>query len=322
MKSIVFQTKYKDIDAVALESSMLRAVFLPGHGAKLASLVDMKNAREFLVQAAGENYKKLEYGGKYIDAECSGFDDMFPNIDEYKYPDFPWQDTVMPDHGEVCGLPWHYEILESATCLHCWVNSVRFAYRLDKWIRFAEDNQLAITYEALNLSPYDFDFIWAGHLMLNAQEGAELLLPYPDGSQATCVFCSDHSLARAGDKLQWPQTGIADGGLAKLNVTGQFHPDGRTYKYYFDDAVPAGWCSYRYPDGAELTLSFDPKTVPYLGIWINEGSFKGYHNIAFEPCTGTFDDPGQSREHGQFSVLPANSKYAFRMKIGISCDQV
>ena len=56
MKSLVFQTKYKDIGAIAIESKTLRAVFLPEHGAKMASLVDKKNAREFLVQAEGENY--------------------------------------------------------------------------------------------------------------------------------------------------------------------------------------------------------------------------------------------------------------------------
>ena len=82
---------YKDLKAISMESRLLSAVFLPEQGAKLASLVCRKSGREFLVQAPGENYKKLEYAGEYVAAECSGFDDMFPNIDEYEYTKFPWK---------------------------------------------------------------------------------------------------------------------------------------------------------------------------------------------------------------------------------------
>ena len=320
MSGKISQTKYKDIEAVSMESRLLEAVFLPLHGAKMASLKCKETGREFLVQADGRNYKKLEYAGDYVAAECSGFDDMFPNIDEYEYKDFPWEGAVMPDHGEVCGLPWEYEILESGNCLHCWVYSLRFAYRIDKWVRFNGDDELTMEYEAKNLSPFDLDFIWAGHIMINAQEGARITLPYKNGSEVTCVFCSDRLFAKPDDTLVWPQTVNANGEQARLDITGERSTDGKTYKYYFDEAVPEGWCKYTYSDGTGLELKFDNSAVPYLGIWVNDGAFKGYHNIAFEPCTGTFDDPGRAKQHGQNSVLQANGEYAWIVRLNIKSN--
>ena len=318
MSISICKTKYKDIEAISIESRLLRAVFLPAYGAKMASLIRKETGREFLVQAEGENYKKLSYAGDYVAAECSGFDDMFPTIDTYEYTGYPWKGAVMPDHGEVCGLSWEYEILESGTCLHCWVYSVRFSYRLDKWIRFAEDNELSIEYEAKNLSLFDLDFIWAGHVMINAQVDAKFILPYKDGSEATCVFCSDSAFAKAGGKLVWPQTRTSDGDIADISRTKSLDAIGNTYKYYFDEVVPQGWCKYTYTDGTGLELSFDKESVPYLGVWINDGAFKGYRNIAFEPCTGTFDDPGRARKQGQYSVLTANSEYSWWLNLKVS----
>ena len=105
-------TNYKDIQAVSIENTTVKAVFLPEHGGKMASFQHIKTGREFLVQAPGEAYKALAYDGVYIDAECSGFDDMLPTIDEYVYETYPWKGIKMPDHGEVCGLPWRYELDE------------------------------------------------------------------------------------------------------------------------------------------------------------------------------------------------------------------
>ena len=317
MSITICKTEYKDVEAISMESRLLRAFFLPAYGAKMASLICKETGREFLVQAEGENYKKLSYAGDYVAAECSGFDNMFPTIDEYEYPKFPWRGTMMPDHGEVCGLPWEYEIHESNTCLHCWVNSVRFSYSLHKWIHFTDDCEISIEYEVKNLCPFDLDFIWAGHVMINSQEGAKITLPYKPGSRASCVFSKDSSFSKPGMPLTWPITQTVSGKTVDLSKTRSLNTIGNTYKYYFDEPVPEGWFGYGYTDGTTITLSVSKVTVPYLGVWVNEGVFKGYYNIAFEPCTGAFDDPGKARKKEQYSVLPANSEYAWELNFKV-----
>lgn len=79
----ISKSKYKDVNSITIENKHLKASFLPGIGAKLCSLIHKESDREFLYQRLGSEYKLQSYGGDYLKGECSGFDDMFPTIDEY-----------------------------------------------------------------------------------------------------------------------------------------------------------------------------------------------------------------------------------------------
>lgn len=313
----IVSTHYKDVEAVAAETGALRAVFLPKYGGKLASLADKTTGREFLAQASGPQYKKLSYDGDYVAAECSGCDDMFPTIDIWYCDRFPWQGTRMPDHGEVCGLPWSCET-DSAGKLHMWVFGVRFPYRLDKWIS-VQGNSLLVEYTARNLSVFDMDFLWAAHTMINAEPDAQIFVPYADGAAATTVFASDPGFGRLGDKLAWPDAVRRDGKPVNLRSVGAKNPKGNNYKYYFDEPMPEGRFGYYYPsDGARLTIEVPKDQVPYLSFWINEGSFKDFFSIAPEPCTGAYDHPGAAKAHKQASILPAGGCYNWYMRFTVT----
>ena len=293
---------YKDVPALACEANGLRARFLPEHGGKCASLVDLATGRELLEQAPGEQYLPLTYGGDYVAAECSAFDDMFPTIDACHYPDFPWQGALMPDHGEVCGLPWQHE--RTGAGLHLWVYSLRFGYRLDKWVEPGEGG-LVIRYEARNLTPYPLDCLYAAHLMLAAERGAEIELPYAEGAACTVVFTDDPLMGGYGDKLPWREAlAPTPGRDARL-----------AYKLFFDAPPPAGWCRYRYADGTAFELTFDRQQLPYLALWANYGRFKGLYNVAFEPMTAAFDRPDIARLHRKNCVLPGNG--VLRWQLGL-----
>jgi len=316
MHEKIFRSKYKDLNAITLESGALKIQFLPEFGGKIASLTYKKTGREFLVQAKNTEYKKLKYDGDYCAAECSGFDDMFPSIDRVFYNSYPWKGVEIPDHGEVCGLPWDYSIKNN--CLSMCVYGVRFPYKLEKRVRFESDNVLDINYKATNLSGFDMDFLWAAHAMINAEEGGEILVPYKGQQDATCIFSGDEGLGKYGQKMTWPATKCRDGRIQKLNFTPSKSKEGNSYKFYFDDKIPEGWCAYKYKDGTTLTMLFPPEKAPYLGIWVNEGSFKGYHNIALEPCTGSYDRPDLARLHAQNSVLCAKSEYTWFLKFQVT----
>ncbi len=313
----ITDTRYKDVDAVAVEADALRAVFLPACGAKLASLTDLRTGREFLVQAPGETYKKLSYDSDYVAAECSGCDDMFPTIDIWYYDRFPWQGARMPDHGEVAGLPWQTET-EADGRLHMWVYGVRFPYRLDKWIS-VQDGSLLIEYAARNLSPFGMDFLWAAHTMVNAEPDAEIFVPYPDSAPATIVFSTDEKFGKPGHKVAWPFAIRRDHTAVNLRSVGARSLKGNNYKYYFDEPMPEGKFGYYYPsDRTRLTMEVPADTVPYLSFWINEGSFKDFFNIAPEPCTGSWDHPGAAKTRKQASVLPGNGEYKWHLRFTVT----
>ena len=293
----IYDSMYKDVPSVIVETDKLVAAFLPALGGKLTSLVDKKTGRELLEQAKGAEYQKLAYAGAYVPAECSAFDDMFPTIDAFRCNQFPWEGVEMPDHGEVCGLPWMEE--RSAESLKLTVHGVRFPYTMEKTI--AEKNgNLAISYKVTNHSPFEFDFVYAAHCMIAAQENAEIIVPYPEGAQGTVIF-HEQGKMKYNDKYTWK--GLKMGG----------YPGGETFKFFFDEPIPEGWVQYKYTDGSYVKMTFDADKLPYFALWLNCGSFKGMYNCAFEPCSGTHDRPDVARMHKKFSVLPAYGTYEWNV---------
>jgi hypothetical protein len=316
MSAKIYLSQYKDQTSVTLENENIKVQFLPQFGGKMASLVCKKTGREFLAQADNEKYKGLAYDGDYVTSECSGFDDMFPTIDRVYYPEYPWKGIEIPDHGEVCGLSWDYEILKDS--LYMSVYGVRLPYKLEKWITFESDNKLNIKYKASNPSNFDIDFIWAAHPMVNVEEGGEILLPFNEDSYTTCVFSMDQNFGKYGDSMRWPMIELMDGNKKNISKTTYKNREGNNYKIYFNNKTPEGWCAYKYKNSdTVLTLSFPKEQVPYLSIWVNEGSFHNFHNIAMEPCTGTYDRIDLAKKHSQNSILRSKAEYSWFLNFHI-----
>jgi hypothetical protein len=309
----IYRTLYKNVTAIALETDLVRVLFLPENGGKLASIVQKNTSREFLVQAPGLDYKELAYDGDYVESECSGFDDMFPTIDRCFYTDHPWKGIEMPDHGEVCALKWHYEIQEH--CLYMYVYGVRFPYKLEKWVNFAEGSSLNIRYKATNLSGFDFNYIWAAHPMIQMEEGGEIIVPFMGGEPVVSMYSSDINV-HYGDNFSWPNITAWDG----IDETGgRVNPDNkRGYKFFFKHQIPEGWCAYQYSDGTIFRFSFPKENVPYLGVWVNESEFKNCSSVALEMCTGSYDRPDVAKKIGQHCMLPAKADCSWHLNIDIT----
>jgi len=177
MSSHLYESCYKDQPAMTLESDVLRAQFLPGTGAKMASLVYKPREFELLVQGPGDTYLTQPFGGEYVAGECAGFDDMFPTIDRCYCDQYPWQGIEMADHGEVWSLPW--DLRTGADHIELGVHGVRFPYRLEKRAAFPTATTLRLDYRLTNLSHFDLDFVWAAHMMINLEPDACLLYTSP-----------------------------------------------------------------------------------------------------------------------------------------------
>jgi Aldose 1-epimerase len=315
MTTRIYESQYKDQPALTIESAAIRAQFLPGTGAKMASLVYKPAPAELLVQAPGEKYLLQPFDGDYVSGECSGFDDMFPTIDLCYYDRFPWEGTKMADHGEVWSLPW--ECRTEADGFRFTVHGVRFPYRLEKQVRFAGDSVLHLGYRLTNLSPCPFDFLWAAHMMFNLEEGTELVLP--DGIQGIVgTFGLTGNFGTYGDEYAWPFGTLPDGSQRDWR---QLRPRSASdaYKYYIKGRMPAGWAALKYHrSGHSLALSFPVTQVPYFGVLPNEGGWRGYYNIFLEPCTTPFDRPDAGRYRGQVATLQAHAAYEWHLNITLA----
>lgn len=309
MVDAVFEkTTYKDVEAVKITTSRVIAIFIPSQGGKLASLKSKTGSREYMAQADGNEYRLLTLDGSYVESECSGFDDMFPTID-------PWEadGKAYIDHGEICRCPLNYSIGSNMLVMD--FNSKLLPYSFKKTITQSNNGGIFIEYAAKNLSESDMDFIWASHFMVSAEVNGEIITPFKKGDSVELAFSSDESFGTKFTKSKFP---YAANKKSKINTSDEFSKDGLAYKYYFSQRVPRGFCGYKYKsDNTKLMLRFPKDKVPYLGIWVNNGSFKGMHNIALEICTGAFDRPDIARERNQFSVIKGGQDYEWFMEIDV-----
>jgi hypothetical protein len=308
-------TLYKDQPAVTIESEMISAQFLPTIGAKFCSLVYKPQNFELMVQRPAPKYLIAPYDGVYEEGECSGFDDMFPTIDRGLYGKFPWQDTMIPDHGEVWSLPWEMQVSDNRLTFTC--HGVRFPYQLEKQVFFLDSSRLRIEYSLKNLSAFDMDFLWAAHIMLNLEENVELVLP-SSVERIVTTFNRSGILGSFGDTFDFPHARLTNGKQQDLR---QMRPKSAqdAYKYYVDGKLSEGWCALNYrARGLLLALSFPTETVPYLGILPNEGGWHDLYNIFLEPATAAFDSLKNARERDTLSTIPANSVYKWYLNIALA----
>jgi hypothetical protein len=323
----VYESRYKDQPAITIESEKVRSQFLPGVGAKIASLVYKPAATELLVQRPNEKYLLAPYDGDYVaQGECSGFDEMFPSIDRCFYEGYPWRGTPIPDHGEVWSIPWACTIEERhpvsgrnrvSECLHFTVHGVRFPYRLEKWVSFADDETLHSDYKLTNLSPFDYDFMWAAHPMFILEQGAELQLPAGVEKVVTTLSFTG-SFGRYGDELTWPIAKLADNTSLDLQ---RIRPKSArdAVKYFVKGRMPEGWCALTYPrSGFTLRLDFPVEQVPYFAVLPNEGGWQDLYNIFLEPATASFDRLDVARVRGECSTVRAGATYEWYLDMRLA----
>lgn len=280
---MIYKTEYKDRPAVAVEGTEITAIFLCEDGGKLASLKNSDGV-ELLEQAKGEKYLTLTPEGSYIDSECSAFDDMFPTIDPCEM-----NGKRYLDHGEVCRIAHSYEIKGERLVMNCRANEVNAEF--SKEIA-ATDKGIVIYYRIKNLNDEPLPYIWAGHMMFHAREGAQVFSNEPGGSGICKIF---------GDMPE------------EFKAAGKYSEDGESYKYYIAAPFSPLECGIDYKNGEKLTVSFDGEAVKWFGVWINNGSFKGMYNIALEPCTAPYDSPIKAENAGAGSVIEGGGEVRFTM---------
>lgn len=313
----IYASTYRGIESLVLESPALRAEFLPQAGAKLASLLDKEHGVEHLWQPKADPYPLPEYDAPFTRNEMFGLDEMFPTLCECHYEHAPWKGTRLPDHGEVWALPWDVEILDGAA-LHFWTYGVRLPYRLDKWVRFSDERILRSEYEARNLSPFDFDFIWTIHPLFNVVEGSRLILP-PGVEQIINVFGGRGG--RLGEPYAlhpWPKTQTPTGEPYALDRISP-RQTRQWEKYYVHGKMPEGWCALQRPDtGDTVALSYPVEALPYLGFWINECGWDEQYNMGFEPCTAAHDRLDFAAKWGTSATLCGKSTRRWHMNLTVA----
>lgn len=295
------------------ETELISVCIIPALGSKMISLRNRKTGREWLWRS-GKPLGNGGYGSSFAAGDESGWDEMFPCIDACTYPQEPWQDRAIPDHGEVWSLGWEHHCTGSA--LHCRVEGVQFPYLLEKVYSSTAEGTIRIDYTVTNTSDSPFSFLWAAHPLLQIHAGMQLHVP-SELKEIEIAYSEGERLGISQDIRPWPfvQTvaGVVD--LSTLEpAAGKF-----AEKYYFSGKLGDGFAGISDPvTGEALRFTFPAEQVPYLAVWANYGGYGGNYHVALEPATGRMDSLQQAIPRNETAVVEGRGIYRWFLEINIS----
>ena len=229
------------------------------------------------------------------------WDDMFPTIDPYTPEAGEYAGITYPDHGEVCRLPMTVTAEGDSVVLSC--TSRLFAVDFEKKITPEADGALALTYTIRNHGREDFPYIWAAHCMMQGADDLRVESPYPADAPAAYMFGPEGRETFPRDRLMGYGAGT-----------------GAAYKLYYTEPTDGGFLRAVYTESGhafEMDYRDSAAAIPYVGLWINNGSFKGYYNIALECASAPYDAPHKAMERGYCSVIPARESLTFTLRVRV-----
>jgi len=263
--------------------------------------------------------------GAFFDYYPGGWQEVFPNS---HLPVSDYKSAPLGLHGEVCLLPWSYEVVEEDERhlkIQLKVQTARTPFVLNKTIEiFAHQTWFLFHEEIVNVGHEEMDYNWGHHPTFGApllDEGC--MIDVPEGSIAVTpdyVYSSSARYAQ-GQRKQWPCLTDTEG--RTVNAAYVASMEARSSDSFHLELAD-GWVALRNPKlNIGIGLAWDVKQFPYLWCWQGYGGNFGYpfygtnYNIALEPFTNPIGTLTESVASGHARVLQPGQQVATVLRIGI-----
>ncbi len=285
--------------ATTLVTDQIAVTVLPRRGAKIASMLDVANGREWLEPPTGDFGRAPAYGSNFTDADMSGWDEMMPTIVRCQYPAEPFRGSALPDHGELWSLEWTAE--SAADALVCSTTGRALPYRFARGMT-VKDSMIRFDYELAVEGESALQLLWAAHPQFAVSEaGTRIMLP-SEVDQVVDVL--SHPMRRE----RWPN--------ASLESSSRL-PECSGRKVYVRPDTRVEWAAL--VDGNEcwLRMAWDSRAVPYLGIWLDNRAYSRRPVIAIEPTTGYYDDLALAISLGRVSTVHPEKPLRWSLEVEV-----
>lgn len=283
------------LQPVYIENEYLKIAVWPKLGGKVSSIIDKADGYELMFNYPAELPTECMYAKPYDTTWYAGWDECFPAVGSGNYVGHPYDHIPIPDHGEVYSIPC-IAVAPTKDGIATVSYGLRFGYRFTRKLTLI-GNTLVANYSAVNVSPFEFRFVWAQHALSNMEGGVEFDLP------ANTPWRWSHGVA--GVEHQKPFTWPTLNGAGDISRPSTLPVDG--WKVFSTDAIeqPA---VIRYPTRRrKLEIAYMSETVKaYWGLWLSTGGWSGQHHYAMEPTTGRFDQLDRSIQDGSAARIPPN----------------
>ena len=310
--SQIYPTEWHAQPAWALEDEAARVVIVPSLGAKIVSIYDKRLSFEWLV-GPQRPLQPVIYGSSFVAQDMSGWDEMFPTINACDYP-LPgeYAGGFLPDHGEVWSLPWQVESQDQGS-VTMRVDGVALPYRLSRRAALVLPGTLLLEYQLENTGVASFAYLWAAHPHFVAGEQTAIVLP--EGVSQVVNVMQGEIWGQAGERYPWPHPRSKDGRLWELErIRSADNHDCR--KFYLPPEAPIPWAALVNQQlGCSLRLVWSPADLPYLGIWVDEGTYNPQPVVALEPSNGYYDSLDVAIRNQRVSMIEPGKRHTWSLVV-------
>ncbi len=305
----VTESSWHGFPSLTLQNAAVRVEIVPALGAKIVSLYDKAHGREWLAPPV-RPVKQAAYGAEFVAQDMSGWDEMMPTINACDC-----QGAQLPDHGEVWAIPWTVE--DRPEQLSAWVQGTAWPYRFERSISLAGADCLALRYTLTNTGAQPFPYLWAAHPQFTAGPDTRIVLP-PEVTEVINVIADDPDWGKLEGRVPWPRAQAASGAWHSLDRVRPVETRA-CRKFYVPPEQHAGWAALIDEElGCRLRLDWQPEQAPYLGLWIDEGTYNSLPVAALEPCNAYYDSLDWAVEKGTAPALAPGGEARWELRISLN----
>lgn len=283
-KSAIFGRSENGFPVVGLANSRIAIEVVPSLGARVLSLRDLHRNREWLWRPEdNRGLFRNSLGDAFERGPLAGIDECLPTVASCRA-----NMRDLPDHGECWSRPWHLDeqSLEKgqiATTLELPLSPFHF----ERTISLA-GSTIVLDYALTSRSNRPESFLWSLHPLLRLEPGDRIELPTDCCAPQVVTIhpksaaCAEVSLQPAGSHGSWIKAFVraGNGRAALVRV-----------------------------DGARLSFEWEPKQLPWFGVWITRGGWNDFSHLALEPASGAPDDLSVAilRQECHATIAPAEA---------------
>ena len=307
-----------DWNRKVLKNGSLRVEVLPGLGGKLSSISLIPEGGEFL-QGPLKPYAPRTANMPFAESDGSGWDECLPSVGPCQVSYGEGQTATIEDHGDLWRLPWTVdEATDEELRMHVAATSLPLEFTRTLTLN---GNTIEAEYAVTNTGTARVPYGWSIHPLFAVEPFDCIVLP-PSVKEVKGTQTKGR-LGKPGATHPWPMTtNSLDREPLNLSLVGM--SEDNVGDKLLLPAPAEGWCALeRVGLRSRLVLHFDPKTWPWLGLWLCYGGWpdgaggkKGYA-VGIEPCNLPVDSLADSLKAGAGSYLEGGETRDWKLQISI-----
>jgi galactose mutarotase-like enzyme len=312
----VERTTWGPWPAFRLADETLSLIVVPGLGARVVSLVDRRDGRQWLVQGAPPDATDASAWAAedvVFDGRTSfGWDECLPTV-------APCADPVeagaqpLRDHGDQWGRPASLDLDADAGAVEAAFASARWPYRFERRLSLPGDASVLAEYRLANQGDVPLPVLWSMHPVFLLEPGTRLDLG--DVAEARLTAALGIPILPA-DRVDWPVARRDDGQPVDLSLVRG--PEGWAAKLYAEAPEVVRAVT---PDDAVLELSWDRTTAPTVGVWLSTGGWPvggpPAVQVALEPTTSPDDHLADALAHGRPLIVEPGAERRWWVRLHV-----